>query len=221
MSGYRPPRWLERMLEWAVPDGLSGQGTLGDLAEEFERRALDSPLRAGIWYAAQTVSIVGYRVFSRGESQRSRGDLDLIMDIRWSFRSIIKHPGFTLGVVAVLGLGLGANVAVFSVVDGTLRNTSSWSDPDATVRPMEPEDIPAVAELEKGAFDDPWPESAFHEMLAPKNRFNLVLTNGDSGPKGYLCAQFVADEIQIHNIAVAAHCRKRSYDQQLMRAAEA
>ncbi len=133
MSGYQPPRWLERLLEWAVPAGLSGQGTLGDLAEAFERRALDSPFRARVWYAAQTVSVVGYRVFSRGESQRSRGDLDLLLDIRWSFRSIIKHPGFALGIVAVLGLGLGANVAVFSVVDGTLRNTNWWSDADATV----------------------------------------------------------------------------------------
>ncbi len=133
MSGYRPPRWLERMLEWAVPAGLSGQGTLGDLAEEFERRALDSPLRARLWYAVQTASIVGYRLFSRSGSPRSRGGLDLIVDIRWSFRSIIKHPGFALAIVTVLGLGLGANVAVFSVVDGTLRNTSWWSDPDAAV----------------------------------------------------------------------------------------
>ena len=29
---------VERLLEWALPDGLSGQGTLGDLAEGFERR---------------------------------------------------------------------------------------------------------------------------------------------------------------------------------------
>ncbi len=55
------------------------------------------------------------------------------MDLRWSFRSILKHPGFSLGVVAVLGLGLGATVAVFSVVDGTVRSTSWWSDADATV----------------------------------------------------------------------------------------
>ena len=46
MSGYRPPRWLERVLEWSLPVGLSGQGTLGDLAEDFERRALESPYRA-------------------------------------------------------------------------------------------------------------------------------------------------------------------------------
>jgi len=133
MSGYRPPRWLERVLEWVLPAGLSGQGTLGDLAEDFERRALESPFRARLWYAAQAVSIVVHRVFSKNTSERRRPESDVLMDVRWSFRSIIKHPGFSLGVVAVLGLGLGANVAVFSVLDGTLRNTSWWDDPDATV----------------------------------------------------------------------------------------
>lgn len=32
MSGYTPPRWLERIVEWALPAGLSGQSALGDLA---------------------------------------------------------------------------------------------------------------------------------------------------------------------------------------------
>ena len=46
MSGYKPPRWLERILERSLPANLAGHGTLGDLAEEFERRALRSPMRA-------------------------------------------------------------------------------------------------------------------------------------------------------------------------------
>jgi predicted permease len=133
MSGHHPPRWLERVLEWALPGGLSGQGALGDLAEEFERRALESPSRARIWYAAQTASVLVYRVFTGSGAESSSSNSDLAMDLRWSFRSILKHPGFAFGIVAVLGLGLGANAAVFSVVDGTLRNASWWSDPDATV----------------------------------------------------------------------------------------
>ncbi len=99
MSGYRPPRWLEKTLEWAVPRGLSGQGTLGDLAEEFERQALESPLRARLWYARQTVSIVGYRIFTGSGSEGSSSDSDLLMDLRWSLRKILKHPGFSFGVV--------------------------------------------------------------------------------------------------------------------------
>lgn len=116
-----------------MPEGLSGQGTLGDLAEEFERIALKSPNRARLRYATQTASIVVFRVFSGSGADGSTSDSDLLMDIRWSLRSVLKHPGFSFGVVAVLGLGLGANAAVFSVVDGTLRNTSWWEHPNATV----------------------------------------------------------------------------------------
>ena len=147
MSGHRPPRALERALERALPGGLSGQGTLGDLAEEYEHRARRSPLRARLWYAVQAASIVFYqRLGRRGAAAgsgaasgyragRSGGaDLtDLGTDLRWSLRVLVRHPGFSLAVIGVLGLGLGANVAVFSVIDGTLQNTSWWTDPDATV----------------------------------------------------------------------------------------
>jgi predicted permease len=132
MSGHRPPALLERLLEWVLPAGLSGQGTLGDLAEEFERRALESPLRARLWYLGQTVSLVAYRILTGGTEGATAGNSDTLMDLRWSFRVILKHPGFALGVVGVLGLGLGANAAVFSVVDGTFRNASWWSEPDRT-----------------------------------------------------------------------------------------
>jgi predicted permease len=129
---YPPPRWLERIAEWALPSGLSGQGTLGDLAEEFQRRAAASTLRAHAWYAGQTVSVLAYRLLTRsGENAKRHSDLG--MDARWAFRLVLRHPGFALGVIAVLGLGLGSNVAVYSVVDGTFRNTSWWSEPDRTL----------------------------------------------------------------------------------------
>lgn len=133
MSGRTPPRGLERVVGWALPSGLAGQSVLGDLAEEFDRRAMDSPFRARLWYAAQALSIVVYSVLTGSGAESSMGNSDLAMDVRWSLRSALKHPGFSLGVVAVLGLGLAANVAVFAVVDGTFQNTSWWSDPDATV----------------------------------------------------------------------------------------
>lgn len=132
MSGSRPPRWLERVAAWALPRGLSGEGALGDLAEEFERRARESPPRARLWYAGQMISILAYRVLS-GSGTESEGNSDLVADMRWSIRTLLKHPGFSIGVVAVLGAGLGANVAVYSVVDGTLDRTSWWADPDRTV----------------------------------------------------------------------------------------
>ncbi|MGD2070156.1 MAG: ABC transporter permease [Gemmatimonadota bacterium] len=134
MSGPRPPRWLETVVERVVPEGLPGQGVLGDLTEEYRRRAIHSVFRARLWYARQTLSIVAYGVLlARPDAEDTHTRSDVSLDVRWALRLVRRHPGFAAGVVAVLGLGLGATVAVFSVVAGTFQNTSWWDEPDRAV----------------------------------------------------------------------------------------
>ena len=58
-------------------------------------------------------------------------------DIQYSVRSIIKRPGFSVVAIITLALGIGANSAIFSVVNGILWRPLPYSDPQQLVVPWE------------------------------------------------------------------------------------
>ncbi len=71
------------------------------------------------------------------EVRAARGVLplqELVADARYALRSLGRSPGFTLTVVAVLGVGLGAATAVFAVVNRVLLTGLPYRDPDRLVR---------------------------------------------------------------------------------------
>jgi predicted permease len=51
-------------------------------------------------------------------------------DIRYAIRLLQKAPAFTVGVIAVLALGIGANASVFSALDQTVIRPLPYADPD-------------------------------------------------------------------------------------------
>jgi len=57
------------------------------------------------------------------------------MDLRFALRSVRKDPGFTLRAVLLMGLGNGANTAVFSVVKAVLLKPLAYREPDRIVTP--------------------------------------------------------------------------------------
>ncbi|MBU0691933.1 ribosomal protein S18-alanine N-acetyltransferase [bacterium] len=91
---------------------------------------------------------------------------------------------------------------------------STLPTPEYEIKPLTADHLHEVVKIEKASFSDPWPESAFRNLMIQTRNNWAILIGGDVA--GYLVTQWVLDEIHILNLAVSERFRRRGLAAALM-----
>ena len=103
----------------------------------------------------------------------------LWQDLRYGARMLIKRPGFTMLAVITLALGIGANTAIFSVVNGVLLKPLPYREPEQLIRVFERSRTQPKFPMSGGNFQDYRDQNSTLSGLALYTRQDLELAQDD------------------------------------------
>ena len=116
----------------------------------------------------------------------------LWQDIRYGARMLLKNPGITFVVILALALGIGANTAIFSVVNAVLLRPLPYADPDSLLFLNERSPVLDEMSISYPNFTDWRNQNHVFEKIGVYNRESYNLTGAGEAER-ILTAQASAD----------------------------
>src|SRR5262249_41175067 len=116
-----------------------------------------------------------------GTNQRANMLTDLWQDLRFGARMLLKQPGFALVAVVTLALGIGANTAIFTVVNAALLRALPYQAPERLVHLFEttPQKDYAQREFSYPDYQDYLRSQSFDGLAAYTGGGGILTGRGD------------------------------------------
>jgi len=197
-----PPRLAVLLLRLLLPPSLR-EAIIGDLEEDFAAGSPSTPLRAGrdpgsgirkyLRFWNLTLRSIAACWTDRLRQDRARrphyepshtGDhpmQSLLQDLRYGLRLMWRNPGFTIAAVATLALGIGANSAIFSIVNVLTLKPLPYHDPSrvAFVLGWDLDENDMRFNLRQADFLDLQRDATSFEQVSAYTYLSANLTGGD------------------------------------------
>jgi hypothetical protein len=117
----------------------------------------------------------------------------LLKDIGYAFRQLRKSPGFAAVAIVTLGLGIGANTSLFSIVNGVLLNRLPYPQPERLVTLSESKPNFEYGSISYPNFRDWQKENRTFSLMAIYRSYAFSLTG--SGEAEQVSGEFVSSDL--------------------------
>lgn len=126
----------------------------------------------------------------------------LLQDFRFALRQLLRSPGFAIVAALTLALGIGANTAIFSVVNGVLLRPLPWPGSDALVQVLHVTPTSAIVAMSPPDYLDMKEDAAQALTLAGFDNLGYTLT-GDGDPLRVVGAATSASFFEVLGVSPA------------------